>query len=330
MDDKEISGENQFEKAIQFHDNYTRIKSPREFLENRLGKDVDPVLKNSYLLLFTPTAKDNDLFFGIGIVSSTFDYKILKEVMSIDDDCETETGYSPLIVFVASIHKAIKKYLSLSTLLSQKLQNQEAHFPGIPVRFQRQRNFSTSRFGGDLINAPIESLKRTSKAIKNKNSNQLQETMSAVASLFFHEKLHHLTDEEKLNTDAIEEITQLGEFLYDPEHNTERNKVFNQSTEFAFNERQMREEEKWSDNYHGPWKRTIIPILIKELINRGIIQLPKDQLEFKQIAHKFPELYAAIPEEDRTKILAKYAIFNKRELSKTGNDIIEELNLDFS
>lgn len=327
MDDEERRGVDHFERVIQFHDEYERIQNTSEFLEHRLGKDVDPLLKNSYLLIYAPKQEREGFFFGIG--TSLLKPKYFKQALSSNRETERKTSYSPFIVFMASIHQAMKRYASLREMVAPQLRRQEELFAGVPIQFSKQRNFSTSRFGGDLVTAPTHVLERIGSALETRNGVELRRVMSAIGSLFFHETLHRLTDEEGLNTDAYEEITLLGEFLYDPKENTERNKVFNKYTEMAFGLEQNGEKVEGLNEYQRFWKRLAIPILLKELVERGEILPPENPTEFKTAALELPHHYTRLSEEERMKVLAKYAVMQRSQLYRAGKDAIEKMSLRY-
>ena len=150
-------------------------------------------------------------------------------------------------------------------------------------------------------------------ALLSNDEGLLKSTLASIEAQFFHELLHQLSNEDNLDTHTIEEMTLLGEFLYDPANNKERNAVFAQMNDFILDEEGTKTAGKWSESYDRPWQKVGVVILLSELIDQGLIpEVNSNNLQ--RILHELPEHYAQISEEQRMAILKKYVVLNKTDL----------------
>lgn len=232
------------------------------------------------------------------------------KIPSRDDEeytsCEQETGIHPwnyLDLVQTRATENIRKYVVNKLPLTEE---SKKHYPSNWRVIQRgQQNFTT--IGGE-IGLGTPHLSQLADALKSKDQAKLTRAEISIESQTLHEVIHGLSEE--LGTDTLEEMTQLGEFLYDPANNPERMAVFS-----YFHKKML------SENPHHPgieayldsWKNVGSVILVHELIQAGKIQ--SDELkDLPSLFLRLPNLYGTFSMEERMNILNKYLTIPVNEL----------------
>lgn len=230
---------------------------------------------------------------------------------------------NPINILLESISVSKERYNSICAKLNIKLPDEEL----LRIKIVSQKNFSTSMFGGDAVEIGIIYIEKLIQAILEKNEEIILDTKTQIESQYFHELIHHICDEEFLDNDTIEELTLLGEFLYNPKHNKTRNyELFNAFSEQLFNEQNLKKNKKWSI-YHEAYKTVTSKILLKELMERGLITPPITDKVAQSILSNIDEAFSELSDEDRDDILIKYLPMKKDELLKFGISVSEILGI---
>lgn len=230
------------------------------------------------------------------------------------------TGKDPLHFVIQHLSRSVQKYRNL--LAAHKLED-KARFK---LKIVMGENLATSSLGGDTIEVGATLIHDLLAAVMEENSFAYQSARASLESQYFHEFVHHLNDEDKLNNETIEEVTMLAEFLYDPLNNTKRNQeIFRQYGEDIHDEKRVRKERKWLEAYHTPYKKIVSRILLYELVLKGKIKSPIPIESQKIILANIDEYYAPISEEERDAILEKYLPIKKDDLYILGEQINKKL-----
>lgn len=298
----------------------------KQFLKDQYSIREDDELpyytNNKFLILIHDTESGN--FFGYDPEEGTLDNEILQR-------CTKETGIDPLLVATDAFQTVVSGYTKLRRELGGHCKEKEDSRKGFPFRITKQHNFSVPLFGGggELVGFGQDYLYSIAKALVSKDESLLKRTLTSMEAQFFHELLHQLSSEDNLDTHTVEEMALLGEFLYDPAGNLERNAVFLQMNDFILDEEGTKAAGKWSEEYDKPWKKVGVVILLSELIGQGLISgVNPDNL--RTVLQKLPEYYAQVSKEQRMAILKKYITLNKTDLYKKCEEIAHKHNFTFA
>jgi hypothetical protein len=298
-----------------------RIKFLKVQFQKRADEKLPYYVNNHYLLLVKDASSLH--FFG-------FD----PEVGTLQDDilvrCRQETGISPLMVATQVFETVVIKCAELRNQLEPHLVAKGETRRGFPFRITKQKNFSVPSFGGggETVGFGEDYLYAIARALIDKNESALQAVLASMAAQFFHEQLHQLCGEDSLDTGVQEEMSLMGEFLYDPEHDVERNAVFKQMNGFALNEAAAQQSGQWSESYDRPWQKVGLVILIHELISLGLV--PHDDKITEEVIPQLPMYYAQLSEEQRMNILKKYLVLKKTDLYEHCHRLAVEHKLSFA
>ncbi len=199
------------------------------------------------------------------------------------------------------------------------------------LRITSGQNMSTPFGGGAVLDIGDQEILSLLAAVESGDEDRYADVRAGIASQFFHEQLHYISS-EILETETVEELTMIGELLYDPANNATRNDiVFGAYGNRSFYEERLRtssDKNTWNV-YDQGWKGVGIPILIHELVSIGKINHDDIQNNFREIAESLPNYFADVPENQRMAIVAKYATVTRGELYNLGKDFTVKYQLNF-
>lgn len=290
-----------------------------QFIERKKDGGLRTITNNRFRILLKDA--ESPYFFGYEPEEKTLTDEILAQ-------CVQETGIDPMKVATDSFRVVVEKFTQLKSELARSLKNPAETKKGFPFAITPQHNFSASFFGGDQVKFGEKYLYEIAKSVLSKDEASLKRILISVESQFFHELLHHLTDEDYLDTGGREEMPLLGEFLYNPGENSERNEVFRGNNKAILNEEDAKASGKWFEIYDRPWQKIDVVILLHELIELGVIS--SEEKNWEKILQELPQYYSQVPEEQRMAILKKYVVLPKADLYKTCDQIAREHNFMFA
>jgi hypothetical protein len=163
-------------------------------------------------------------------------------------------------------------------------------------------------------------IQELSKSFKSENYPVVS---TDIQSRFFHELVHE--HRKKFFDTTAESITQLGEFLYDPKTNENRNENFKITADFMF----IHLKYGGFDSHTIEWVN-ISKILLWEYKqlnpNFSIPTSLEDQRQLVAALHLF---YKDVLQEQRDKILKTYITKSEREIRDIASDYGKKLGLKF-
>lgn len=229
----------------------------------------------------------------------------------------------PIKIFLDTLTISKKRYNTICEKLNIEVPEEEL----LRIKLSSQKAFTTPIGGADQIGMGIQHIEILLKAILEKDEEKISDTKALIESQYFHEFIHQICDEDFLDNDTIEELTLLGEFLYNPKDNKMRNhEVFNALSEQIFNEENLKENNKWGV-YHKAYKTVTSKILLNELMERGYITPPISEQTIQSILSNIDKPFSEMTENERDEILIKYLPMKKDELIKLGISVSEKFGL---
>lgn len=200
---------------------------------------------NLYPILITNI--ESQSFFGYDPEEGALTSEILGQ-------CMTKLGVHPLEVVTHAFQIVIEKYWALKADLTDYCKEKGDSKIGFPFRITKQHNFSVTSLGGggETVSFGRDYIYSIVRALLSGDEELFKQAMACLESQFFHELLHQLSNEDNLDNKTTEEMTLLGEFLYDPENNQQRNAIFAQMSNFALNEADAVKAGKWLEAYDRP------------------------------------------------------------------------------
>lgn len=178
-------------------------------------------------------------------------------------------------------------------------------------------------FGGDRVEIGGHFIHEIARCLVENDNNGLNDVQAGIESQFFHEQLHHIQREDDLNLQTSEELTLLGEFLYNPRSNKIRNKsVFQKMGDNILSGIN-------GDNYDIAYGNVTSRILLYELVKREIIKPPTTKEQAASVFSNLSLYYGKFSQKERDAILMKYLRMKTPEHYKLCEQYKKELNLPY-
>lgn len=220
--------------------------------------------------------------------------------------------------FICQLDIATKRILLILRNTGYELGNK------FPLRFTDIQNFRVGK-GGWVVDVGV---KHVYDLVKSTYEGTSRKTCVDIQSQYFHELIHRV--QLDLFESAGETIPQLGEFLYDPKNNENRNQLFRSATkEVIEGKLEGKRPMVGGLGYNSSWAVDLRLLLweYKQLKPRFFVpSLREDQIK---LILDLPSLYARVSQEQKNAILAKYITKHEDEVAKISMEYAKELGLLF-
>ena len=204
-----------------------------------------------------------------------------------------------------------------------------------PVRLRKQDNMDVGS-GGFLVSIDNTRPRRLAESLQG---GTYQAVSTELQSEYFHELLHgvriDLADDGVIGHDDLSEaIPELGEFLYDPAKNVERNKVYRVLGSNVVACETMKkfknlEDLAYQDRHDQGWL-PISRLLIGERQKlKPSFVVPQDLEGQYNLLVNLPDAFRDIPQAQRDGILRKYIKADMRDIEQASLAYGKELGLKF-
>lgn len=257
-----------------------------EFFGGKLGITSGTTLMTITSGYETLLVDENGGFIGL---SHEFDYQFVNN--NVYKKCLEVTGLWPEDVFALICLNSKNNYEALAASTSLGPDEQMGNNP---VQIEaRGKNFSTM---SGRIDAGDIFVKKLAEALIDGDDSRIKAVKALIGSQYFHEKMHHFR-EDKLDDVGNEEITQLAEFLYDPQNNMEENNRIEHEIRYVS---KVPRPSYWN-HYDEAFQNVVLPILRKE------VGAETDNIELVN-------RYRVMPIKKRMEIVKKYMVIPRNEL----------------
>ena len=152
-------------------------------------------------------------------------------------------------------------------------------------------------------------------------------------SEYFHELIHNQREDHIVNgkplSDLTETLSQLGEFLYDPENNPTRNEVFGMLAEEISGHLKEGKSLGSYANYAIAWMDDAKILIWEAKQLDPSIEIPSSLDGQMEMLKRLPEMFFRTTQEQRDAIMAKYLPMPVKKIQKAADSCAGELGLKF-